>query len=57
MIVNSVVYCDIQGKKEEFKVAEIWKLINDGRSISVRYDLESTLIEARVMKRVYDKVG
>ena len=57
MTVNSVVYCDIDGKKEEFKVTEIWKLINEERSISVRYDLESTLIGERVMKRVYDKVN
>ncbi len=39
MIVNPVISFDINGATADFKVTEIWKLINDGKSISVKVDL------------------
>jgi hypothetical protein len=55
--INSFVSCLIQGKNEDFEVTEIWKLINDGNSIAVHYDLASTFEGARTEDRVYDKVN
>ena len=58
LTVNSFVYMKINDeKKEEFKVTEVWKLINDGKSILLQANLTSTLIGERVMKHVYDKVN
>ena len=57
MTVNSLVYLDINGEKQEFKVTEVWKLINDGKSISLEANLTSALIGERVAKHVYDKVN
>ena len=54
--VNSLVYCLIEGKNEEFKIREIWKLINDGNAIDVHYDLASSQ-GSRTEDRVYDKVN
>jgi hypothetical protein len=56
MIVSSVVYMDINGKKSEYNVTEVWKLIDGGKSISVRYHLKSTLTGERIETRLYDKV-
>ena len=58
MTVNSLVYMKLSGQKtEEFKVTEVWKLINDGKSISLEANLTSALIGERVAKHVYDKVN
>jgi hypothetical protein len=35
MTVNSVRSFDTNGETADFKVTEVWKLINDGKSISV----------------------
>jgi len=55
MTVNSIVNMIINGKTEEFKVIEVWRLINDGTSIALEANLKSTLIGERAMKHVYDK--
>ena len=57
MTVNSVVYCLIEGKNEEFKVTEIWKLMNGGNTIAVHYDVASISQGDRVEDREYDKVN
>jgi hypothetical protein len=56
MTVNSLVYCLIEGKNEEFKVTEVWKLIDDGNAIAVHYDVASTSQGDRAEDREYDKV-
>ena len=56
MTVNSVVYLDINGEKTEFKVTEVWKLINNGKSISLQANTKSTYGED-AMKLVYDKAS
>ncbi len=55
MTVTSVRSFDTNGEKADFKVTEVWKLINDGKSISVQ--VNSTTIAGRenTMKLVYDK--
>jgi hypothetical protein len=57
MTVNSLVYLDINGEKQEFKVTEVWKLINDGKSISLQANAKSTFVGERTWKFVYDKVS
>ena len=59
MTVNSIVYLDINGKKQEFKVTEIWKLINNGKSISLQANAKSTFwgFGERTWKFVYDKAS
>ncbi len=57
LTVNSLVYLDINGKKQEFKVTEVWKLINDGKSISLQANATSTFFGERAWKFVYDKAS
>ncbi len=54
MTVYSVRSFDTDGEKEDFKVKEVWKLINDGKSISVQVNSSSDSGE-HIMKLVYDK--
>lgn len=54
MTVNSVRSFDTNGEKADFKVTEVWKLINDGKSISVQVNLSSSS-GGNIMKLVYDK--
>jgi hypothetical protein len=54
MTVNSVRSFDAKGKTADFKVTEVWKLINEGKSISVQVNARSTSRE-NTMKLVYDK--
>ena len=45
-------------KQESVYITEVWKLSNDGRSISVQANAKSTLIGSeRSWKTVFDKVG
>ena len=57
MTVNSLVYLDINGEKQEFKVTEVWKLINDGKSICLEANAKSTFVGERTWKFVYDKAS
>jgi len=57
MTVNSIVYLDINAEKQEFKVTEVWKLINDGKSISLQANAKSTFFGERAWKFVYDKAS
>jgi hypothetical protein len=54
MTVNSVIYFDMNGEKTEIKVTEVWKLINDGKSILLQSNSNSAFGE-NAMKLVYDK--
>jgi len=54
MTVNSVKSFDTNGEKADFKVTEVWKLINDGKSISVQVKSYS-ISGQNTMKLVYDK--
>ena len=56
MTVNSVIYFDIDDKKTEIKVTEVWKLINDGKSILLLSNSNSSFGE-NAMKLVYDKTS
>ena len=56
MTVNSVRSFDENGETADFKVTEVWKLINDGKSISVQVNSSSTSGE-NTMKLVYDKAN
>ena len=54
MTVNSVRSLDTNSEKADFEVTEVWKLINDGQSISVQ--VNSISISGRnTMTLVYDK--
>jgi hypothetical protein len=64
MTVNSIVrltvstpnYINVQ-KQEIVYVTEVWKLSNDGKSISVQANAKSTILgEERSWKTVFDKV-
>jgi hypothetical protein len=57
MTVNSIVYLDINGEKQEFKVTEVWKLIDDGKSISLQANAKSTFFGERAWTFVYDKAS
>lgn len=57
MTVNSLVYLDIDGERQEFKVTEVWKLINDGKSISLQANAKSTVFGDRTWTFVYDKAS
>jgi len=57
MTVNSIVYLDINAEKQEFKVTEVWKLINNGKSISLQANAKSTFFGERAWKFVYDKAS
>ena len=54
MTVNSVRSFDTNGGTADFKVTEVWKLINDGKSISVQVN-SSSISGENTMKLVYDK--
>ena len=56
MTVNSVRSYDTNGKTADFKVTEVWKLINGGKSISIHVNSKSTAGE-RAMTLVYDKAS
>ena len=58
MTVNSTVHLMVGQKQESVYVTEVWKLSNDGKSISVQVNAKSTLIGSeRSWKTVFDKVG
>lgn len=54
MTVHSVRSFDTNGKTADFKVTEIWKLINSGNSISIQVTSSSASGED-TMKLIYDK--
>jgi hypothetical protein len=54
MIINSVRSFDPNGKTADFKVTEVWKLINGGKSISIQVHSSSASRE-NTMQLVYDK--
>lgn len=54
MTVNSVRSFDPKGETADFKVTEVWKLIDDGKSISIQVTSSSVSGE-KTMKLVYDK--
>jgi hypothetical protein len=54
MTVNSVRSFDPNGKTADFKVIEVWKLFNGGKSISIQV-ISSSLSGDKTMKLVYDK--
>ena len=57
MTVNSIVHQMIDQKQTSFKVTEVWKLSNDGKSIAVQANATSALIDSeRSWKTVFDKV-
>lgn len=45
------------GKETEIKVTEVWKLINDGKSISVQVNSRTISGGENTMKLVYDKAS
>ncbi|MEJ1238401.1 hypothetical protein WBG78_09740 [Chryseolinea sp. T2] len=54
MIVNSVRSFDAHAQTEDFKVTEVWKLINDGKSIVVKVNSKSVSGDD-TMLLVYDR--
>ena len=54
MTVQSVRSFDTNGKTADFKVTEVWKLIDGGKSISIQVTSRSTSRE-NTMELVYDK--
>ena len=57
MTVNSIVHLMIAQKQAFFNVTEVWKLSNDGKSISVQANAASTMVDSeRSWKTVFDKV-
>ena len=54
MNITSVRSFDANGERADFKVTEIWKLINEGKSISVQVNSSSESTE-KTMRLVYDK--
>jgi hypothetical protein len=58
MTVNSTVRLMVGQKQESVYITEVWKLSNDGRSISVQANAKSSLYDGgRSWKTVFDKVG
>lgn len=55
LTVNSVRSFDTNGATADFKVTEVWKLINDGKSISVQVKSGPIPGGESIMKLVYDK--
>jgi hypothetical protein len=55
MTVNSVRSFDTNAEKADFKVTEVWKLINDGKSISVQVNSTTNSGGVTTMKLVYDR--
>ena len=56
MTVNCILTCGADSQKVEYKVTEVWKLINDGKSISLQANIKSTYGED-VMNLVFDKAS
>ena len=56
MTVNSVRSFDPKGETSDFKVTEVWKLTNAGKSISIQVNSSSVSGE-NTMILVYDKVN
>ena len=54
MTVSSVRSFDTNGETADFKVTEVWKLVNDGKSISIQVT-SSSIHGENTMKLVYDK--
>jgi hypothetical protein len=54
MTIHSVRSFDTEGKTADFKVTEIWKLINGGKSMSIRVTSNSISRE-NTMTLVYDR--
>ena len=54
MTVNSVRSFDKNGETADFKVTEVWKLINGGKSISIQVN-ERSSSGAHTMTLVYDR--
>jgi hypothetical protein len=54
MTVNSIRSFDEIGETADFKVTEVWKLINGGKSISIQVN-SSSISGEHTMKLVYDK--
>jgi hypothetical protein len=54
MTVTSVRSFDANGEKADFKVTEVWKLINEGKSIFVQVN-SSSISGEKTMKLVYDR--
>ena len=56
MTVNSIVHLMIAQKQAFFNVTEVWKLSNDGKTISVQANAKSTLYGGeRSWKTVFDR--
>ena len=56
MTVNSVRSFDPNGETADFKVTEVWKLTNGGKSISIQVNSRSSSGD-HTMNLVYDKVN
>jgi hypothetical protein len=55
MTVHSVRSFDTNGETADFKVTEVWKLINGGKSISIEVNSQSALNGDYTMKLIYDR--
>ena len=55
IIVKSVKSFDTNGEKADFKVTEVWKLINDKKSISVQVNSTTISGDKNTMNLVYDR--
>ena len=54
MTIVSIRSFDRNGNTADFKVTEIWKLINDGKSISIQVN-SSPIGRENTMTLIYDK--
>jgi hypothetical protein len=54
MTVNSIRSLDKNGEQADFKVTEVWKLINDGNSISIQVNSRAVSGE-NTMQLIYDR--
>jgi len=58
MTVNSIVHLVIDQKQVFVNVTEVWKLSNDGKSISVQTNAKSSIFDSgRSWKTVFEKAG
>ena len=58
MTVNSIVHLVIDQKQEFVYVTEVWKLSNDGKSISIQASAKASLFgKERSWKTVFDKAS
>ena len=55
MTVHSVRSFDTNGETPDFRVTEVWTLINGGKSISIEVTSRSASNEDHTMKLIYDK--